>query len=96
MMKLIPFVALFLVVQHTAAFSNIIPTQRAVIESRRSQSLFLSPEDDNEPPKLAAEFVPGAASNNVDPEEENNYPIALPSPILLGGSMILGIASIGE
>jgi hypothetical protein len=50
--------------------------------------------DDEPPVKSAAEFVPGAASNN--PIVEASYPIPLPSPILLGGAMILGIASIGE
>jgi hypothetical protein len=85
MARLFLFLALLLVA-HVASFS--IP-QRAVSIKQR---LYMS--DGDEPPvKSAAEFIPGAASPI---ETEASYPIPLPSPILLGGAMILGIASIGE
>lgn len=92
MARLTLFVALLLAA-HAAAFSVVSPQRTLSIQ--RSQRLFMS-SDDEPPVKSAAEFVPGAASNNPVVEVEASYPIPLPSPILLGGAMILGIASIGE
>ena len=35
-------------------------------------------------------------SASSDQDEKSNYPINLPSPILLSGSMVLGIAGVGR
>mmetsp|Transcript_29983 Transcript_29983/g.49506 ORF Transcript_29983/g.49506 Transcript_29983/m.49506 type:complete len:152 (+) Transcript_29983:59-514(+) len=98
MTRLTLFVALFLVA-HVASFT-VLPLQGASVvtssKSRAHQRLFMSSEDGEPPKKLAAEFVPGAASNEPAIEIDAKYPIPLPSPILLGGAMVLGIASIGS
>ena len=84
-----------LLVANVAAFS-VIP-QRAVVTSRGSACLFMSegePDKSSDAaPPSAANFIPGAQK---PVEVETAYPIPLPSPILLGTSMVLGIASIGE
>ena len=83
-----------LLVANVAAFS-VIP-QRSVA-SRGSACLFMSegePDKSSDAaPPSAANFIPGAQKAV---EVETAYPIPLPSPILLGTSMVLGIASIGE
>ena len=50
-----------------------------------------------EPAAPAAEREVSTTSNVVvDEEEGTSYPIDLPSPVLLGASMVLAISSIGK
>mmetsp|Transcript_20967 Transcript_20967/g.31792 ORF Transcript_20967/g.31792 Transcript_20967/m.31792 type:complete len:152 (-) Transcript_20967:187-642(-) len=52
-------------------------------------------ESKDEAPSIpAAEMIPGLEKKEV--ETSASYPIPLPSPVLLGSAMVLGIASIGS
>jgi hypothetical protein len=82
----------------TAFQSPLVVTTRGVTYSHktalmRTTPLFESPEDPVDTPSEAAEEVPVLAAKE---DEEASYPIDLPSPVLLGTSMILAIAATGR
>jgi hypothetical protein len=98
-------VLLFLIVANVASFTvipNRIIFSVAVAPRHRDNycRLFLSedtptPESSDAvpPPQSAASFVPGAQTQVVGSESTT---LSIPSPILLGGSMVLGIAATGK
>jgi hypothetical protein len=81
----------------TAFQSPLVVTSRGVTYTHKSAPmrttpLFESPDDPTDTPSEAVENVPVLAAQ----EEEASYPIDLPSPVLLGTSMILAIAATGR
>jgi hypothetical protein len=85
-----------------SALTTISSDRRSVslgsgIQSRRLQktAIFSTPEEPGSSPN-AVETPEAAAPAVPEPEEENKFPIDLPSPLLLSTSMILGIAGTGK
>ncbi len=98
-MQKVSMLMLLLLLANAASFT-MIPNHMtfSVAVARRDARRFLSedtptPEssDAASPPQSAASYVPGAQTKVTD----SDTALSIPSPILLGGSMVLGIAATG-
>jgi hypothetical protein len=103
-MKTVSIVACLLLIVAVSAFapvrhsshcrspSKIGMTRHAFSQSRRGTALFSS----EEPQETESSEAPPAPPAPIQVEETADYPLNVPSPLLLGGSMVLGISGIGK
>mmetsp|Transcript_27549 Transcript_27549/g.41686 ORF Transcript_27549/g.41686 Transcript_27549/m.41686 type:complete len:154 (+) Transcript_27549:126-587(+) len=99
-MVLIKLLLLMCALANSSAFSISSHGKFLMYNNGRQTKLYeTSPESQSEsndetPSIPAAEMIPFAEDREI--EVSVSYPIPLPSPVLLGSAMVLGIASIGS
>lgn len=99
-MVLIKLLIFMCALANSSAFSILSHGKFLMHNNVRQTKLYETPpegqsESNDEPPSIpAAEMIPFAEDREI--EVSVSYPIPLPSPVLLGSAMVLGIASIGK
>ena len=83
-----------------ASLSSTQDLQRAVSKTSRTTLIFSTPPENESGGDPLDAFGDPLQSNkppaSTSTPEDKNYPIDLPSPILLGSSMILAIVGVGK